>query len=166
MCVCKENHSFYKNNKTCLPNDVLENGPYIIKMIEPKSGIPIYDDYTGIHCDSLKEIYNNKTIWFSLGEYKLYSQTIQINFFLNCILIFHSNNSLFFVTNKNLCISHFVNKICENKIENDNLTKFREELKNAKEYNAQDTDLKIFDKKDNTSFYLVSPNIKTKNGKQ
>ena len=44
MCICKENHSFYKDKSLCLPNSKLENGPYVINTTDEISSIPIYDD--------------------------------------------------------------------------------------------------------------------------
>ena len=44
MCVCKDNYSFYKNKKYCMPNEDLQNGPYYKNDTDNLTGIDIYDE--------------------------------------------------------------------------------------------------------------------------
>ena len=182
MCICKENHSFYKDKSLCLPNSKLENGPYVINTTDEISSIPIYDDchekckkcyrsyFTNSESMFCTECYENyildnrnncvlcndleKDIWFEMGIYKFYYAKI-----LDCIYIFDLNDSLFFYSNKTSCefdtnrINYISN--CIN-IDKDNFKNYKDSLNNPIEYNPFDTEIKISTKVDNITFHLVN----------
>ncbi len=91
--------------------------------------------------------------WFKLGDYKLY-----YNILGDCVLIYHSNHSLFFVSNITTCLSEIVNKSSCLEKENIDLMNFKNEVSKAKEYNTtrKKKEIEIKDKMGNISFYLVN----------
>ena len=93
-------------------------------------------------------------LWFKMGEYKFYYAKIS-----DCILVFDSNFTLFFYSNKSNCLFN-ENKIkyisdCLD-IKDLNLQNYQNSLIDSKEYNYSDTEIKISNKYGNITFYLVN----------
>ena len=91
-----------------------------------------------------------------MGDYKLEYQKIN-----DCVLVFHTNGSLFFYSDKDNCTSiKKANITCRYDSQDSppeviNIT-YDEDLEKAKQYDPRNEFITITDKKDNISFYLVN----------
>ena len=180
MCICEDGYSFYNGKDICNKTEELENGPYYIDDIEPKSNISIYKDCP-IGCKECTKNEKDELIcskcldnyllkdynclqkeyqtgeWFKLGNYVFNYLKID-----NCIFIFEGKN-LFLISDKESCVPlmdisnyNYISNCLNNEI---NLTNFID-IENVNIYNSSSEGI-IAEKysEDNIiHFYLVKYN--------
>ena len=161
MCLCKTNYSFYEDINQCLPDFILNGGPYCITGQDERSLLNIYDyipsgmakyNENGLpYCKIPKKEECNREIWFKLGEYVFYSAKIN-----KCVYILY-NNKIVMYSNRTECkYIYYDFKNCLN-LDINNEEEYYSQLDNAYEYIPDDDKGTLIIKEDNTTFYILNP---------
>ena len=161
MCVCKKEYSFYEDIKRCLPDFVLNSGPYCITGQDELSSLNIYSyipsgmakyyKYGLPYCRIPKKLGCDKEIWFKLGEHIFYSAKID-----NCIYIIYNNKIVMYSNRYDCEYIYYDYKNCFN-IDINNEEDYYAKLNDAYEYIPDDNNGSLIIKEDNITFYILNP---------
>ena len=142
MCTCKEGYSFYEGITKCLPDFVLNNGPYCITGQDERSSKYIYSYMpsgmakyyeNGLpYCRKPPLQICNTPTWFKLGEHVFKSAKVN-----KCVYILYKNKIVMY-SNKTECeYTYYDYKNCMNvNINNEN--EYNKAIKDAYEYIPDD----------------------------